>query len=262
MDRRRHAGRFEAIEVERFRHRIDGTVTSLSTHRKRLYVGGSFTTVDQRRRGQLAAFDRRGTLARWTPVARKGAVHDVVATTSGVYVAGNFNAVNGVAGSRRLALVDRSRGAVIPGFDPPVDKPVLEIALTGSSVLAAAGGTGGGYVAAFARADGGQTWLRRFDGDVAALAIHGGDIYAGGHFDAVCDVDEADPVNGDCLGSQQTRRKVAALTTTGTLLPFNPGPDSVRGVMSVHSLDALGVALGGDFTTAGGQPQLRMALFP
>jgi hypothetical protein len=245
-----------------FRHRIDGSVTSLSTYRSRLYVGGSFATVDRKARGQLAAFNRRGKLTRWTPDARKGAVYDVVATASGVYLAGNFNDVNAVPGSRRLALVDRTQGAVVPAFDPPVDKPIFEIAVTGSTVLAAAGGTGGGYVAAFARSNGAQTWLRRFDGDVAALALHEGDVYVGGHFDAVCDTDDASPVNGDCLGTFQIRHKVAALTTAGTLLPFNPGADSVRGVMTVHSLGALGIAIGGDFTRAGGQPHRRLAIFP
>ena len=248
--------------VLKFRHRMNGTVTSLSTVGRRLYVGGDFTTVGRVARGQLAAFNRRGKLTRWSPVARKGAVYDVVATTAGVYLAGNFNDINGVPGSRRLALVDRTRGALRAAFDPPVEKPIFEIAVAASSVLAAAGGTGGGYVAAFARTDGAQRWLRRFDGDVAALDIHEGDIYVGGHFDAVCDVDDANPVNGDCLGLQQVRHKVAALTVDGTLLPFDPGTDSDRGVMTVHSLGAAGVAVGGDFTIAGGQPHVRLAIFP
>lgn len=245
-----------------FRHRIDGTVTSMSALGKRLYVGGSFSTVDRRPRGQLAAFNGRGRLTPWTPLARKGAVLDVVATTSGVYLAGGFHHVNGVAGSRRLALVDRTRGTLKGSFDPPVDKPILEIAVTGSSVLAAAGGTGGGYVAAFARVGGAQSWLRRFDGDVAALALHHGNIHVGGHFDAICDVDHADPVDGDCLGSHQVRHKLAALSTVGALLPWNPGANSVRGVMAVHSLGSLGVAVGGDFTIAGGRPRERIAILP
>lgn len=249
-------------QVLKFRHRIDGSVTTLSTSGKRLYVGGTFTQVDRKARGQLAAFNRRGKLTKWIPVARKGAVYDVAATSSGIYLAGNFSQVNGVPGSRRLALVDGARGALIGAFDPPVDKPILEIAVTGSSVVAAAGGTGGGYVAAFARANGAQSWLRRFDGDVAALAIHRGDIHVGGHFDAMCDVDSANPVNGDCLGSQQVRHKLAALTPAGALLPWNPGANSVRGVMTVHSLGALGVAVGGDFTIAGGEPRRRIAILP
>lgn len=248
--------------VLRFRHRIDGGVTALSAYGKRLYVGGSFTTVDRKARGQLAAFSRRGKLTRWSPVARKGAVYDLAATSSGIYLAGNFHQVNGVPGSRRLALVDSTGGALIGAFDPPVDKPIFEIAVSGPSVVAAAGGTGGGYVAAFARANGAQRWLRRFDGDVAALALHRGDIHVGGHFDAVCDIDSANPVNGDCLGTQQVRHKIAALTLAGALLPWNPGANSVRGVMTVHSLDALGLAIGGDFTIAGGEPRRRIAILP
>lgn len=248
-------------EVSTFKHRIDGTVTTLSSFDKRLYVGGAFTTVDKKARGQLAAFNRKGKLTKWRPVARTGAVYDIAATSAGVYLAGNFYQVNGVPNTRRLALVDGAGGAVIGAFDPPVEKPIFEIALTDSQVLAAAGGTGGGYVAAYARTNGAQSWLRRFDGDVVALDVHGGGVYVGGHFDEVCDVDSADPANGDCLGTSQVRRKVAGLAMSGALLPWNPGADSIRGVMAVHNLDALGLAIGGDFSVAGGQPRERMAVF-
>ena len=249
-------------ELLRFRPRVNGTVSALSRFDRRLYAGGSFTSVNRRARGHLAAFTKQGRLARWRPSASKGAVYDLAATSAGVHLAGNFNQINRVSGSRRLALVNRRSGAVVRSFNPPVDKPIFELALNGSHLFAAAGGTGGGFAAAYVRSSGAQVWLRRFDGDVVGLALHGAEVYVGGHFDELCDTDNADPVDGDCLGSSEPRAKVAALTLAGALHPWNPGANSVRGVKAVQGLGTWGLAIGGDFTIAGGQFRQRLAIFP
>lgn len=246
-----------------FKHRFNGDVTALSLLGKRLYVGGTFTAVDRKSRGALAAFKTRPPyrLTNWQPIARKGGVHVLHATSDGVYVAGHFHHINKVLSSRRLALVTLRRGGVVQSFNPPIEKPVFSLAVDSGWVYAAVGGSGGGYATAFARSSGAQAWLSRFDGDVAAVALHGGTLYAGGHFHAMCEDDVADPANGDCLGAFQRRQRMAALTTGGALLSWNPGADSDRGVRVIASLGTYGVAFGGDFTLVARQVRPGVAIF-
>lgn len=245
-----------------FRHDFGrGVVRALAGYRGRIYVGGTFTSVDRQPRGELAAFTRAGRLTSWRPMARKGSVNDLVATASGVYVGGHFRHINKVKSSIRLALVSRRSGAVVGSFAAPVDKPVLSLAADGSRVYAGVGGSGGGYAAAYSRANGSQVWLRRFDGDVAAVALHASELLVGGHFHEACDVDQVDPHDGHCLAGSQAREHLAALSLSGSVLTWNPGTDSVLGVVVIDSLQRYGAAAGGDFTTAAGVVRHRMAVF-
>ena len=99
----------------------ESPVLSLEVTADRVYVGGRFTTVQQGVAGApvsqpyLAAFDR--TTGAWIDTFRPqldGRVWNVVATPTGLLVAGDFLSVGGTPGTTGLAMLDPATGAVVP----------------------------------------------------------------------------------------------------------------------------------------------------
>ncbi|HWS38740.1 MAG TPA: hypothetical protein VN408_39135 [Actinoplanes sp.] len=243
-----------------FRHFITGTPYTLAIGNGRLYLGGSFTTVNRHRQANLAAFNlATGTLdTRWQPAA-DGRVHNVAAVGGRVFLGGAFRAVNGDRSAARLAAVDGVSGALDRHFRPAVTAEVNDIAVNGTGVYAATGGQGGRAIAF--GLDGRTRWQRVFDGDTTAIALVGGALYVGGHFDRVCLTTRNGP-HGSCLDGSVPRVKLAAMTATGRLTAWNPQANGVIGVR-VLATDPSSGALdaGGDFTTIGGQVRPRFARF-
>ncbi|MEV0267500.1 PQQ-binding-like beta-propeller repeat protein [Hamadaea sp. NPDC050747] len=97
---------------------FDGTIQSMAYLGDRLYLGGDFThAIDTTgklvARTRLAAIDARtGKLLDWSPVA-DGRVRAIAATDRGVYVGGDFGAVNGYTRDN-LAQLDPVTGALGP----------------------------------------------------------------------------------------------------------------------------------------------------
>ncbi len=123
----------------------NGRVSAVLTVGDRVYLGGSFTSVNGAARSHLAAVDARtGDLTGWQPKTN-GPVAALAASPNGslVYAGGSFTRVNGAVRNRLVAL-GAGTGAVSRGWRP------------------SAGG-----------------------GGVDALAVYGGRVYVGGDFTAV-----------------------------------------------------------------------------
>jgi PKD repeat protein len=87
----------------------------------KVYAAGTFTAVGGQVRTGIAAFNR--TTGALDPTFNPTVVGNVYAVTPGptastLYIAGTLRSVNGVSLSR-VALVDATTGAVVPGFKPP-----------------------------------------------------------------------------------------------------------------------------------------------
>lgn len=250
--------------LKAFRHGFNGAVRSIALDKRFIFVGGQFTKVNGKPRGQLARFSRTGKhgLQRWAPKATQGYVRDVKSTKAGVYVAGQFRKLNGRDAHGRLALLNPRSGKIIGRFNPDVEVELYGIALAKRRIFVAAGGPNGGYAAAFRKSNGSRAWKRRFDGDVQALTRLGGTVYVGGHFGRICHTDQTE-TTGDCLAGHDVRRRLAALGTGGGgLLDWAPDLNSELGVVSMAASGKhQAVSVGGAFTTVNGGSQARFALF-
>jgi hypothetical protein len=246
--------------VASFRHALSGTPYALAIAHNRLYLGGSFVEVDGLQRHNLAAFslldDRLD--ARWRPAA-DDVVHSVAVGGGTVYVGGGFHTVDDVHGTLRLAALDGATGRPDPAFRPRPPAEVRALAVDAYGVYVATGGVGGRAIA-YTTA-GVPRWQRVFDGDLAAIALDGGLVYVGGHFDNAC-LTERNGTHGGCTDGSVPRVKLAAVTTIGALAPWAPQANGVIGVR-VLSVDRVSSRLevGGDFTSIGGVDRRRFATF-
>ncbi|GAB2590287.1 LamG domain-containing protein [Microlunatus antarcticus] len=93
-------------------------VTALSPDKKRLYVGGEFTTVNGATRNRLVAFDTgTGAVVGSFNVNLGGPVYAIAATSSTVYVGGQFTQANGV-NRGRFAAFRASDGGLLSAWAP------------------------------------------------------------------------------------------------------------------------------------------------
>ncbi|MEU4559368.1 hypothetical protein AB0F72_13355 [Actinoplanes sp. NPDC023936] len=246
--------------VDPFSHEVSGTPYALAAGHGRLYLGGSFSTVDRVKRRNLAAFDLdTGRLdERWRPTA-DDRVRTLATRGGEVFLGGAFHRVNGVRNTLRLAAVSGSAGTLDRYFRPAVAAEVNAIAVDAGGVYAAAGGRGGRAIA-FAR-DGSMRWQRVFDGDAVAIARRHGVTYVGGHFDRACLTPRNGP-KGACLDGSEPRVKLAAVTEKGHLTGWAPQANGVIGVRVLGTGQKAGsIDAGGDFTTVGGAAHARFARF-
>lgn len=124
-----------------FRGSANATVTSLTTDGSRVYLGGTFTSVNGVSRRGLAALDATtGALAAWEPSALAGQVDALAYSGGWVYAGGNFDAItgsNGLSSQRFAAKVSAASGAVDSGWAVAPDDRVraLNVAANGSGRL-------------------------------------------------------------------------------------------------------------------------------
>jgi outer membrane protein assembly factor BamB len=170
-------------------------------------------------------------------------------------VAGEFRVFEGRVGYQRLALVRPGNGNLVETFDPRNRRIVHDIHSAGGRLYVAEGGPNGGGVMALDDSTGENLWERRLDGDAEAVTVIGSDVYAGGHFDNVCD-DDSQVSDGDCTAGQTARLRGASFDVAGELTGWDPQGNTEIGVRSfdVHSGSLL---VGGGFTA----PTKRFALF-
>jgi hypothetical protein len=247
-------------QVGVFSHRISGIPDALAVGDGKLYVGGSFSRIDSSSRSRLAAFSLYdGAIDRtWTPTA-DDTVHALAFAGRRVYLGGSFHRTDGERSTLRLSAVDADSGELVDGFRPSVPAQVHAIAVDSNGVYAAMGGDGGR--AAAYTTSGRTRWTRFFDGDVQGIAVLDGTTYVGGHFDRACSGGVSGST-GDCTSSSQSRIKLAAVNGNGSLNKWAPQANGIVGVRTIV-VDPVRrtVAVGGDFTTIGGQTQKRYAFF-
>src|SRR5919198_1846226 len=227
---------------------IGGSVLALTATAGRVFLGGKFTTVAGVQRPYLAAVSTAGPLDSGFNAHMDGTVWALVRSPDNgtLYAGGDFHSAGGQFRAHRGPPPPADGDA--SGWHPEVTCPVLALDATADAVYAAcAGGTQlGNSALAYAAASGNKLWTVHTDGNVQAVARLGGAVYIGGHFGTV---------DGTNL------KKAAAVDAdNGQVLPWNPHPNSVYGVM-VLMADGGSLWMGGDFTTIHGASQPHIAHF-
>jgi len=242
-----------------FHPRVNATVRALASTKRAVFLGGSFTRVNGASRQRLAAVTRgSGSRLPWRPRA-DWTVSALRLHGHSVYVGGAFTHVNGRAHASLVALRPTGPGKVRTSFRPHLSDPVTALSFAKRRVFVAEGGPGGKLAAL--TAGGRKRWQRTFDGDVVALAVLGGRLYAGGHWLNICTTDRVAQTTGDCLDGGAFRPRLVSYTLDGHLTAWSPVPDSY----SVWAIARAGarLAVGGDFEhfQGGTVTQPKFALF-
>lgn len=246
-----------------FGARASSTVQALEAIGGRLFVGGSFSSVNSTSRDRLAAVDAEtgALVSAWNvPADKTVRALEEVPGTGTVAVGGDFTQLGGQPRSY-LGSVSISAGSVT-SWSPPPDcvnefNPCTILSLTADSGLVYGAVAGdGGSASAWSTTNGQRRWTQSGDGDVQAVELIGGTLYAGGHFTPQFGVDSS-------TGKKATRHEVAALEpSTGKLLPWAPNLSGGYGVWTIAG-GADGLWLGGGYTGVNGSSSFRkLSHFP
>lgn len=227
--------------VAGWRASASGRVRALAVSGSHLYVGGQFGRVNGVGRGGLARLAvGSGALEPWRSGTMGGRPWAIKLSADGLslVVGGNFTGLGGAPRSF-LGSVSTATGAVT-GWAPKASCStcyVVDIdADTASSYVASSGP--GGHLNAYAVDTGKLRWSKFADGNVQAVAVFDGLVYAGGHFDPVF--------------AGQTRHQLAAVNA-GTGVPDPFAPHMIKPFPGVFALVALpdGLFVGGGFSGVG-----------
>ncbi len=231
------------------------TVLALEVLGPTLYVGGYFTYAAGQSRSRIVAVDAdTGSVRTSFTASADAAVRSILATPDGsaLILAGEFTTLNGQPRGF-LGAVDPT-GALTAWQPPPpcasdvLPCYILDLAQDAETVYAAVAGPGG-RVTAYTTSDGTIRWAAHGDGDVQAIDVSGGTVYAGGHFDVT-------------FAGQPRAGIVALRAADGAVLPtFAPRVLNGLGVFAVLAgPDRL--RIGGGFEILDGTGEQRYAEFP
>ncbi len=220
-----------------------------------VYAGGSFMNIGGQPRNGFAALNATTGLATaWNPNAVGAPLPEVrTLAVSGttVYAGGSFTSVGGQT-RNNIAALDVTTG-LATAWNPNANLSVLAMAVSGTKMyvggdLTSIGGQTRNHIAALDVRTGSSTygcataWSADADNTVAALAVSGATVYAGGNFTNI---------------GGQARNRIAALNaTTGLATAWNPNAD--RSVLTM-ALSGTTIYAGGQFTSIGGQPRSGIA---
>lgn len=219
-------------------HADDGGVYAAVQVGGRLFVAGTFTSVDGTTVRRLAALDAAtGQLDTSFRVDVDGEVRALATDGVNLFVGGKFTQVGGVA-RKNLAAISVSTGTVQSTFKPAPAGTVRALAYADGKVYFGGSFTkvGATAVTYLAAADAGTGSLDpafpSADGVVYAVKAAGGNIWVGGAFSHI---------------GATTRNKVASVAASGQLLSYRTSPGAPVWDLAVG---AAGVFL----ATAGGLP--------
>lgn len=280
-----------------FRADANGTVRALATDGTRLFVGGSFTTVNGTTRNRLAAVDLvTGAVVTAFRAEVTSHVYALATYPGNLVVGGSFSTIGGQARSR-LAIVATDTGAVRP-FAPTFDNTVVTVDATTTGDRIVVGGNfatvnGVARTRAVVLTPAGAlapTQLQNVGGPLSAITIAGDDrtlvtsmtgaANSTNRYDLLtgarlwahsCDgdgqaVDEyAGTTYGgyhESCGGDTTIRLEAYDTATGTRdASLRPAFDLFWGVRAIDAGPA-GLAIAGEFTSVAGVAVQGVAIFP
>ena len=245
-----------------FGARASAQVAALQLHGSTLFMGGQFTAADHMNRGHLVAVNAiSGKLVAGWNGSANSEVRAMTMSADGtkLIVGGQFTVVDGKSQASIAALSPTTGGLVSWGNGNSSSAfPVIALAADASGIYAGTGGTGG-TLQAFNPGTGALMWQDGANGDVQAVAVTGGVVYAGGHFKMYCG---PGPGAETCPGTPVARLKLFAVDepTGATLEPWAPNPNSVLGVYALRVGDST-LTTGGDFTKVAGRAQQGFAAF-
>ncbi len=228
----------------------DGAVRAIAVAGADIYFGGSFKAVGGAARKRLAAVDAAGAPTGWNPGA-DGGVHALAADAFHVYAAGAFDTLNGSA-ERGFGKLDRLTGAV-QDVQANLAGDAYALALAGGRLYVAGRPWDQApqpadvheAIAAIDLATGTIAWRSEYaGGEVRALAVRGGDVYAGGTFDSA--------------GGEPRRHLAAIDLDTGAPTAWAPDPDGPVKALALHDGT---LYAGGAFTEIAGAARGRTAAF-
>ncbi len=242
---------------------VNGWVRAIAVYGSYVYVGGEFTQAGGVATGPLARRDNNtqswSSIGLITQDGSSATVSTIAVSSTGeVYVGGNFNHVAGVAVNNIARLTTSgwdAMGGGVTGATPDFAH-VYTIVL--SATKAYAGGIfnkAGGYAASnLAQWDG--SWhtvgggVGGFNACVNAIAYTGGNlIYVGGSF--------TEAYNG--VGGTLTVHSIAAWNVSTSAWSSMSGGVDIDVNALLYRGD--GLYVGGRFTTAGGAPARRVAIW-
>jgi hypothetical protein len=243
-----------------------------------LYVGGAFTTP----RRFAAEVNSSGALVpAFAPVisnsnGTSAEVRAVAVNPSGsrVILGGFFNRLNsGFPGdpdptNLGIGAVDATTGASLRWdwhtADLQTFRPfqLLAFAQDGSTLFGAGTGNGGSGIS-WNIETGALNYIEGFNGNVVGVGVADGIFYMGGHYTGYCG---AIPGNNFCTVTASRDKLAAVDEATGlTLSPWNPAVNTNLGIEALGAASSAPgtatVAIGGEFTKAGGVAQLHFTLF-
>lgn len=241
--------------VSSFSVKASSAVYALDRSGSRLYVGGNFSSLGPVTVGRIGAIDEASATV--DPSFHPSANAKVMALAvspdgTRLWAGGYFTSVGGRTAAN-VAPLNATTGQAIAWTPSLVPKATLAVATDGTMVCAgtAKSGTGGNSTICWSATTGATRLAVSGNGNVQAVAIANGTVYAGGHFSSLR------------VGSTTViRRKLAAFDlATGALLSWAPTVNSALGVFALApQSDHLWA--GGDFTAVDGQPQQGIALMP
>jgi hypothetical protein len=232
-------------------------------------VAGTFRLISGHHRGHVAAYRlRRRSTPRLSRRFRAGTNRAVLALApardgSGrIFLGGSFTRVNGHRRSHLAAVT--VRGGRLAHWRGRAAYRVIALTASRRMLYVGEGGPVGGALLAYVSRDGRRAWRIRADGDVQAVAMHGGAVYAGGHFQNVCGGDGSGHGNPWVCNQPIRRRKLFSVRGSRAagrpsraaigLTRWNPSANSAHGVFALRLWSGRLLA-GGDFTRVGNQPQ-------
>ncbi|HEX2183350.1 MAG TPA: PQQ-binding-like beta-propeller repeat protein [Rubrobacteraceae bacterium] len=241
---------------------VNRPVLALAISGSRLYLGGDFTMVDAQTRERLAAVDAAtGALdPNWSPRAHRPDGNnssvlalEVSADGMRLYAGGRFNHISGIR-TEKLAALDAATGAVDPIFAPGTQNRIIAMDVSDGRVFVGTGDPLEG-IEAFDAETGQRYWSIAGGhpdpgaGDVQAITVEGGTVYAGGHFAQ--------------MGGLVRKRLVELDAATGQIGSWAPAVAGGNlGVWALETDAARGrLYAGGDFTKIGGIAYQKLAQF-
>jgi hypothetical protein len=180
---------------------MNGTVVALAVSGTNLYAGGWFTTAGGNPANSIAKWDGNGWSALGSGMSGEypdsTSVNALAVSGSDLYVGGGFTMAGGVSATNMAKWNGSSWSALGSGMGPDSSdfgNGVQALAVSGTNLYA--GGrftTAGGNPVNFIAKWDGNSWSPLGSGtsaanvyppDVTALVVSGGDLYAGGYFEA------------------------------------------------------------------------------